>query len=67
MMEHGKFSVKDAAEKKEEQIIFFKTGSLLTEVFAQIFSQCNSCLMDYVGRFRMDIRKVFFTEGMVDH
>lgn len=43
-MEHGKFSVKDAAEKKEEQIIFFKTGSLLAEVFTQIFSQCNSFL-----------------------
>lgn len=44
VMEHGKFSVKDAAEKKEEQIIFFKTGSLLAEVFTQIFSQCNSFL-----------------------
>lgn len=43
MMEHGKFSVKDAAEEKEEQIIF-KTGSLLAEVFTQIFSQCNSFL-----------------------
>lgn len=50
VMEHGKFSVKDAAEKKEEQIIFLKTGSLLTEVFAQIFSQCNSLLNGLRGQ-----------------
>lgn len=43
-MEHGNFSVKDAVEKKEEQIIFLKTGSLLIEVFIQIFSHCNGLL-----------------------
>lgn len=44
VMEHGNFSVKDAVEKKEEQIIFLKTGSLLIEVFIQIFSHCNGLL-----------------------
>lgn len=43
-MEHGNFSVKDAVEKKEEQIIFLKTGSLLIEVFIQIFSHFNGLL-----------------------